>query len=53
MRTYLMAHGFDIWSTFKIGYTVPTNPPVDVVGKRLSENNAKAMNAILSSVEDS
>jgi hypothetical protein len=53
MRTYLMALGFDIWSAVKNGYTTPTTPPVDAAGKRLSDNNAKAMNAILCGLEDS
>ena len=30
-----------------IGYASPTTPPINVVGKKPSENNAKSMNAIL------
>jgi hypothetical protein len=30
------------------GYTTPTYPPIDVVGKNPSEHNAKSMNVILS-----
>ncbi|KAH9299833.1 hypothetical protein KI387_031515, partial [Taxus chinensis] len=29
------------------GYTVPTTPPTNQTGKRVVENNSKAMNAIL------
>ena len=39
--------GFDIWDTNKTGYKTPSTPPMDAVGKKLSENNTKAMNEIL------
>ena len=45
-----MALGFDIWKSVVIGYTTPTNPPINVVGKNLIENNSKVMNAILCSL---
>jgi hypothetical protein len=35
MQTYLMALGFDIWKSFMTGYTTPTTPPIDVVGRSL------------------
>ena len=38
---------FDIWVVVKNGYRTPTTPPIDATGKRLSENNAKAMIATL------
>jgi hypothetical protein len=53
MRTYLMALGFDIWGAFKNGYTNPTTSPIDASRKRLSENNTKAMNAILCGLVES
>jgi hypothetical protein len=53
MQTYLMALGFDIWKSVVTGYTTPTTPPTDVVGKKPSENNAKSMNAILCGLSES
>jgi hypothetical protein len=53
MKHYLMALGFDIWSAVKNGYTTPTTPPIDTTGKRLSDNNSKAIGAILNGLEDS
>ena len=47
MQTYIMAHMFDIWKSFLTSYTTPKTPPRDVSRKKLSENNTKAMNAIL------
>lgn len=51
MTTYLTTLGFDIWGAIKNGYTTPTNPPLDGVGKRLSVNNSKAMNEVLCGLE--
>ena len=36
-----------------ISYEAPTTPPTYVFGKKPSENNAKAMNAILCSLSES
>jgi hypothetical protein len=47
MWNYLMALEFDIWKSVMNGYSTPTTPQMDVVGKKPSEHNAKAMNAIL------
>lgn len=44
--------GFNIWRLVKTVYTTPTTPPTETVGKKLSENNAKAMNAILSGLAE-
>jgi hypothetical protein len=52
MRTYLMALGFDFWKSIVTGYIAPTNPPTDVIGKKPSEKNAKAMNAILCGISE-
>ena len=41
-----MYEGSNIWELVKIGYTKTTNPPIDQIGKKLEENNAKVMNAI-------
>jgi len=48
-----MALGFDIWSAVENGYTAPTTSPIDTTGKRLSDNNSRAKNAILCSVAES
>jgi hypothetical protein len=48
-----MALGFDIWKSIMTGYTTPTTPPTDAVGKKPSENNAKSMNAILCGLSES
>lgn len=42
-----MAFGFDIWKSIVTSYTTLTTQPIDVSRKKLSENNAKAMNTIL------
>ena len=44
--------GFDIWGAVKNGYTIPATPPMDTIGKNLSDNNSKAMNAILCGLVD-
>jgi hypothetical protein len=48
-----MALGFDIWESIVTGYTTPTTSPIDTVRKKSSENNAKAMNAILCGLSES
>jgi hypothetical protein len=48
MTTFLQAHGFDLWQVVVNGYTTPTSPPTNNVGKKLSEYNSKAINSILS-----
>jgi hypothetical protein len=53
MRTYIMALGFDIWQLFMTSYIAPKNTPIDVVGKKASENDAKSMNAILCLLSES
>jgi hypothetical protein len=47
MKTYLMAHRFDIWIVVENGYMSLATPPVDTTRKRLSDNNSKAKNVIL------
>ena len=43
-----MEQGFEYWILVVIGYSTTTNPPTDVVWRMITNNNAKAMNAILS-----
>jgi hypothetical protein len=53
MKTFLQAHGFDVWKAVVDGYKAPATPPTDKDGKKLSENNLKAKNVILSGLVDS
>ena len=45
--------GFEIWDASKTSYTAPTTSPIDASGKKISENNAKDMKAILGGLEES
>lgn len=51
VKTYLMSLGFYFWSAVENGYTTPTTLPIDTTGKRLSDNNSKAKNAIMYGLE--
>ena len=48
MRVYLQAQGEDVWKMVANRYDIPANPPRDTHGRKLYEDNSKAMNAILS-----
>ena len=52
MQTYIMVLGFYICESVVTGYISPTTPPTDAARKNPSENNAKAMNAILCSLSE-
>jgi hypothetical protein len=41
-----MAIGFGIWKSVVTSYTTPKIPPIDMIKKKASENDAKATNAI-------
>lgn len=43
----LQAQGVDVWKFVLNKLKVPTSTPIDLVGRRLYENNSKAMYAIL------
>jgi hypothetical protein len=47
MKTYIQAHGFEIWKSIVDGYTVPTVPPTNDKAVKLDQNNSKATNARL------
>jgi hypothetical protein len=47
MKIYLMALGFDVWKSVENGYTTPTTPPTDIAGKKICNDNSRAVNAIL------
>jgi hypothetical protein len=48
-----MALGFDIFQLVMTGYTTPTTPPIETIGKKASENYEKSMNAILCTMSES
>jgi hypothetical protein len=52
MRAFLQARGFDVWQLLVNGYIALDSSPIDV-GKRLNENNSKAINVILSGLTGS
>jgi hypothetical protein len=41
MKTYVQAHGFDVWRAVVDGYKAPTTPPTDKDGKKLEENDSR------------
>lgn len=43
----LQAQGVDVWKFVLNKLKVPTSTPIDLVGRRLYENNSKAMYSIL------
>lgn len=50
IKIYILSDGSDVSQSIVIGYTTPSIPPVDIARKKLSDNNAKAMNAVLGSL---
>jgi hypothetical protein len=52
MRTYIQKHAFQVWQSIVDGYTTPTVPPTNDKAIKLSENNSKATNALLSGLSD-
>ena len=52
MRVFLQAQGVDFWKAVVNRYNVPTTPPIVNVGKKLYEDNSKAMNKILSGLAE-
>jgi hypothetical protein len=52
MKTYIKAHGFQIWQSIVDGYTTPTVPLTNDKALKLSENNSKAINALLNGLSD-
>jgi hypothetical protein len=47
MRSYLMDLGCDVWLSMVNGYTTPTTAPLDIVAKKLCDDNSMDVNAIL------
>jgi hypothetical protein len=52
MKTYIQAHGFQVWQSIVDGYTTPTVPPTNDKAMKLGENNSKAINALLNGLSD-
>jgi hypothetical protein len=52
MRTYIQAHGFQVWKSIVDGYTTPTVPPTNDKTVKLVENNSKSTNAIFNGLGD-
>jgi hypothetical protein len=52
MRTYIQAHGFQVWKSIVDGYTTPSVLPTNDKAVKLSENNSKATNALLNGLSD-
>ena len=52
MKTYIKAQVFEIWQSIVDGYTTPVVPPTNDKAVKLSENNSKAINALLNGLSD-
>jgi hypothetical protein len=52
MKTYIQAHGFEIWQSIVDGYIAPTVPPTIDKAMKLSQNNSKAKNALLNGISE-
>jgi hypothetical protein len=52
MKTYIQAHGFQVWQSIVDGYTTPTVPSTNDKAVKLCENNSKATNALLNGLSD-
>jgi hypothetical protein len=53
MKTYVQAHGFEVWKSTVDEYKEPIVPPTNDNGKKLSLNNSKATNSLLNDLCDS
>jgi hypothetical protein len=53
MKNFMLALGFDIWQSVVDGYTAPTTPPKDVAGKKICNDNSRAVNGILGGLTNS
>ena len=47
MKTYIQAHGFEIWQSIVDGYTSPTVSLTNDKELKLGQNNSKATNALM------
>jgi hypothetical protein len=47
MKIYLLDLCFYVWQSVVDGYTTPTTPPTDIVGKKICNENSREVNFIL------
>jgi hypothetical protein len=52
MKTYIQAHGFEIWQSIVDGYTAPTVLSTNYKAIKLGQNNSKATNALLNGLRE-
>ena len=52
MKAYIQAQGFQVWQSNVDGYTAQVVPPTNDKAMKLSENNSKAINALLNGLSD-
>jgi len=52
MKAYIQAQGFQVWQSIVDGYIAPAVPPTSDKVVKLSENNSKAINALLNGLSD-
>jgi hypothetical protein len=53
MKTYIHAHGFEIWQSIVDGYKEPAVRPTNERAIKLRKNNSKATNALLNGLCES
>ena len=53
VTAYLQSLGTEVWDIIETGYTFPSTTPIDMVGKKQYETNAKAINTLLRSLSQS
>ena len=46
-KYYLKSLGANVWGVLKVGYQYPTTVPIDSIGNKRYETNAKDINALL------
>jgi hypothetical protein len=52
MKTYIQAHGFEIWQSIVYGYTTPVVLPTNDKAVKLGQNNSKAKNTLLNGLSE-
>ena len=53
MRSYLQSLGAEVWEIVEQGYQYPTAVPTESTERRNYETNAKAVNSLLGSLNES
>jgi hypothetical protein len=53
MKTYIHAHGFEIWQSIVDGYKEPTIPPISEREIKIGQNNSKSTNALMNVLDES